>query len=592
VPSLIIKGKGVSPGISIGKAITLLKSPIPILQIFISPQEVEQEINRFKNSIELAKKQLFKLKEGLEKKAGKIHSLILESQLAILEDPFFLDKTTEKIKAHRIIAEWAIQETYNELAQTFNEIPEQFFRERFTDIEDVISRIQHNLQGIKRNDLSDIKEKFILIAEELTPSELAEINKEILMGIVLERGGKTSHTIILAKSLAIPAVINIEGAIKRISSDDTIIIDGYDGFVIVNPSKSQLQEYFNKRNYYIERSNFLLQLKDLPADTIDNKKITLLANIEFPEEVNFAKRSGASGIGLYRTEYIYLSDPYSLPNEEDHFLIYKRLIENAGDTLVTIRTLDLGPEKLKNLNDYFSGSNPILGLRAIRLSLKCKELFYTQLRAILRASAYGNVNILLPLISTLEEIRESKRIIEQIKEELKRRNIPYSEDIKLGAMIEVPAAALAIDLIGQEVDFLSIGTNDLVQYLLAIDRDNEKLNYLNDPLHPVVLRMLFHINQEAKKLHKPVYICGEMAADPLYIMVLVGLGYTAFSMNPNSIPIIKHLIRSISFKEAEALAQAALRKKTTAEIEELVLEKMNLLFPEGFLSHKTLKQLE
>lgn len=592
MPSLIIKGKGVSPGISIGKAIALLKSPIPILQIFISEQEVAQEITRFKNSIELAKKQLSELKESLEKKAGKIHSLILESQLAILEDSFFINETTEKIKGHRITAEWAIQETYNELAQIFKEIPEQFFRERFTDVEDVINRIQHNLQGIKRNDFSDIKEKFILIAEELTPSELAEINKEILMGIVLEKGGKTSHTIILAKSLAIPAVINIEGALKKISSDDTIIIDGYDGFVIVNPSKSQLQEYFNKRNYFIERSNFLLQSKDLPANTIDNKKITLLANIEFPEEVKFAKRSGASGIGLYRTEYIYLSDPYSLPNEEDHFLIYKKLVENAGETFVTIRTLDLGPEKLKNLNDYFSGSNPILGLRAIRLSLKCKDLFYSQLRAILRASAYGNVNILLPLISTLEEIRESKRIIEQIKEELKSKNISYSENIKLGAMIEVPAAALAIDLIAPEVDFLSIGTNDLVQYLLAIDRDNEKLNYLNDPLHPVVLRMLSHINQEAKKLHVPVYICGEMAADPLYIMVLVGLGYTTFSMNPNSIPIIKHLIRSISFKEAEALAQAALSKKTTAEIEELVLEKMNLLFPEGFLSHKTLKQLE
>jgi len=587
----LIKGKGVSPGISIGKAIVFSHSYIPVMKENLEISAVENEISRFQEAIDKTREQLLDLKDKLESKLGRSCSFLLDPQLTILQDPLFYGRILEKIKNELINAEWAIEEVYSEFAKIFNEMPDESYRDKFTDIADTVKRLQYNLVGIKKSDLTYLHDKFIIVAHELTPSDLAEFHKDTLMGFVLEKGGRTSHTVILAKSLGIPAVINVPDITKKIFTSELLIIDGYEGTVVINPTKLQLQEYLNKRNYYIDRSELLNKLRVLPTLTVDNQMVNLFANIEVPEELESVKESAADGIGLFRSEYIYLAKLNSLPTEEEHFKIYKKLAEESKGRFVTIRTLDLGPDKFKNLIQSNTEGNPVLGMRAIRFCLNYKDIFYTQLRAILRASAYGKVKILLPLISTVEEIVQSKKIIEEIKMDLRSKNIPFDNSIEIGCMIEVPAAALAIDLLAPEVDFFGVGTNDLIQYLLAIDRDNEKINYLYEPLHPVILRLLHEIITKAKSNNKLVYICGEVAADPLYIMILLGLGYRALSMTPSSIPVAKHLIRSISMKEAQALAEAALKKRTTAEIEELVLERMNLLFPHGFLSRDTLKQL-
>lgn len=587
----IIKGSGVSPGIAIGKAIVFSHSHVPVIKINIANDMIENEVKRFEQAIGETRNQLLDLKKKLESKMGKAYSFLFEAQITILDDPLFYNKALEKMKTEFINAEWAIQEVYDELLRIFKEIPDESYRERFIDIADTVNRVQQNLIGLKKSDLSLMDGEFIIVAHELTPSDLAEFHKENLMGFILEKGGRTSHTVILAKSLSIPAIINVADITKKIYTNELLIIDGYEGSVIVNPSKLQLQEYLNKRIYYVERSAILSRLKESPALTIDNYRVNLLANIEFVEELDAVKESGADGIGLFRSEYIYLSHTNSLPTEEEHYHIYKKLAEGSSGKFVTIRTLDLGPDKFKSIANFHIEGNPFLGMRAIRLCLNYKDIFYTQLRAILRASEYGRVKILLPMISTIEEVMQVKNIIKDIKDDLSRKKIPFDDSIEIGCMIEVPAAALAIDLLSPEVDFFGVGTNDLIQYLLAIDRDNEKINYLYEPLHPIILRLLSEIINKASFNNKPVYICGEMASDPLHIMILLGLGYRALSMTPTSIPVIKHLIRSISMKEAQALANDALRRRTTAEVGELVLERMNLLFPQGFLSRDTLKIL-
>ena len=589
--SQIIKGKGVSPGIAIGKAIVFSHLYMPVMKVTIGNALIENEVKRFEEAIGKTRDQLLDLKRKLENKMGKTYSFLLEAQIAILEDPLFYNKALEKIKSEFINAEWAIQEVYDELLKIFQEIPDEAYRERFSDIEDTVNRVQYNLIGLKKSNLSLTDEKFIIVAYELTPSDLAEFHKENLMGFILEKGGRTSHTVILSKSLSIPAVINAADITKKIYTNELLIIDGYEGSIIINPSKLQLQEYLNKRSYYIERSTILSKLRELPAITVDNCRVNLLANIEFAEELDTVKESGADGIGLFRSEYIYLSHTNSLPTDEEHYNIYKKLAEGSSGKFVTIRTLDLGPDKFRNIINHNTEGNPFLGMRAIRLCLNYKDIFYAQLRAILRASAYGTVKILLPMISTVEEVIQVKNILKDIKADLSKEKIPFDDSMQIGCMIEVPAAALAVDLLSPEVDFFGVGTNDLIQYLLAIDRDNEKINYLYEPLHPIILRLLNEIINNASSNNKPIYICGEIASDPLYIMILLGLGYRTLSMTPTSIPVVKHLIRSISMKEAKELAIAALNRKTTAEVEELVLERMHLLFPQGFLSPDTLKTL-
>lgn len=589
--SQIIKGKGVSPGIAIGKAIVFSHLYMPVMKVTIGNALIENEVKRFEEAIGKTRDQLLDLKRKLENKMGKTYSFLLEAQIAILEDPLFYNKALEKIKSEFINAEWAIQEVYDELLKIFQEIPDEAYRERFSDIEDTVNRVQYNLIGLKKSNLSLTDEKFIIVAYELTPSDLAEFHKENLMGFILEKGGRTSHTVILSKSLSIPAVINAADITKKIYTNELLIIDGYEGSIIINPSKLQLQEYLNKRSYYIERSTILSKLRELPAITVDNCRVNLLANIEFAEELDTVKESGADGIGLFRSEYIYLSHTNSLPTDEEHYNIYKKLAEGSSGKFVTIRTLDLGPDKFRNIINHNTEGNPFLGMRAIRLCLNYKDIFYAQLRAILRASAYGTVKILLPMISTVEEVIQVKNILKDIKADLSKEKIPFDDSMQIGCMIEVPAAALAVDLLSPEVDFFGVGTNDLIQYLLAIDRDNEKINYLYEPLHPIILRLLNEIINNASSNNKPIYICGEIASDPLYIMILLGLGYRTLSMTPTSIPVVKHLIRSISMKEAKELAIAALKRKTTAEVEELVLERMHLLFPQGFLSPDTLKTL-
>ena len=589
--SQIIKGKGVSPGIAIGKAIVFSHLYMPVMKVTIGNALIENEVKRFEEAIGKTSDQLLDLKRKLENKMGKTYSFLLEAQIAILEDPLFYNKALEKIKSEFINAEWAIQEVYDELLKIFQEIPDEAYRERFSDIEDTVNRVQYNLIGLKKSNLSLTDEKFIIVAYELTPSDLAEFHKENLMGFILEKGGRTSHTVILSKSLSIPAVINAADITKKIYTNELLIIDGYEGSIIINPSKLQLQEYLNKRSYYIERSTILSKLRELPAITVDNCRVNLLANIEFAEELDTVKESGADGIGLFRSEYIYLSHTNSLPTDEEHYNIYKKLAEGSSGKFVTIRTLDLGPDKFRNIINHNTEGNPFLGMRAIRLCLNYKDIFYAQLRAILRASAYGTVKILLPMISTVEEVIQVKNILKDIKADLSKEKIPFDDSMQIGCMIEVPAAALAVDLLSPEVDFFGVGTNDLIQYLLAIDRDNEKINYLYEPLHPIILRLLNEIINNASSNNKPIYICGEIASDPLYIMILLGLGYRTLSMTPTSIPVVKHLIRSISMKEAKELAIAALKRKTTAEVEELVLERMHLLFPQGFLSPDTLKTL-
>jgi phosphoenolpyruvate-protein phosphotransferase (PTS system enzyme I) len=441
-----------------------------------------------------------------------------------------------------------------------------------------------NLQGIAHHELSEINHPVIIIADDLTPSDTVHFNRKPIVGFVTEVGGRTSHTSIIAKSLFMPAVIGVPRLTKIVDNDELVIVDGYEGTVVVNPTPAMVQEYLSRVSRHEEAEHKLLENRNLPATTKDNHKISLQANIELVEELDDAAKFGAEGIGLYRSEFLYIATSPDLPTEEEHFNIYRKLAEATAPNWCIIRTFDLGGKKLARQIMGSKEDNPVLGLRALRLCMQHRDMFKTQLRALLRASAHGKIKIMFPLVSGVQELRQVKTLVREIRIELDAENIPYNRELQIGIMIEVPSAAVIADLLATEADFFAIGTNDLIQYSLAIDRSNEKVSYLYEPLHPAILRLVKGVIDAGKRAGIPVEMCGEMAADPIYAIVLLGLGLEIFSMNPSSIPVIKNVIRSVRYKDCRRIAELALNKKTAQEIEEFVIESVAMRFPEGLVS--------
>ena len=581
---LLLKGIGVSPGIIIGKVFVVDPSEIELSAIQLNTDaEIKQEIGRFKQALSESKQQLLNVKKEVERKKRKEASYIIDAQIFILEDKLLIENITTAIKEKKIDAASAVKDTIHGLSNIFNDLGDAYLKERKTDFDYIGERIVRNILGRKHQDLSTIKEKSIIVAHDLSPAYTANLDVGVVMGFVTNVGGKTSHTAIMARALEIPSVVGLKKVTQEVNSGDTIIVDGAMGVVIIRPTAETLQEYSEKKQKYEQLVKELFKYKDLPAETPDGFHVKLLANVELIEELSSVLEYGAEGIGLYRTEFIYLNRK-ELPTEEEHFKIYKKVIKKISPYPVTIRTIDLGGDKFLSHIDLAEEINPVLGLRAIRFCLKEVNIFKTQLRAILRASALGELKILFPMISGMQEILQIKAILEEAKDELTKENLSFNPDIKIGIMIEVPSAATIADMLAKEVDFFSIGTNDLIQYTLAIDRVNEQVSYLYNPLHPAVIRLIKTIVEAAHSNGIEVAICGEMAGEPLYLPLLLGLGINQLSMNPLCILKMKKILRAITCTESHEIVKALDQFKTGVEMENFMKQEMKKRFPEEFIS--------
>jgi len=548
----------------------------------IAPDQVDDELKRLRRAIERTKGEIVRIKTDIKDKMGEEHAFIFEAHLLILEDPSLLSSLENVISKDKVRSEWALSRTNTRYEQVFEAINDEYFRQRKSDISDVLAKIYRNLEMKKEKKEVPARLK-VLVAHELLPSEAAtRLSRENVLAVALDMGGQTSHTAILARSLGIPAVVGLHNVTLRVKNGDFIIVDGTDGEVIVNPPPVVRREFMSKKEKYEKYRKDLQKTARLESRTLDGVPFVPMANIELPEEVNMARSYGAEGIGLFRSEFIYLQRT-TLPTEEDHLAVYSRLAREAYPALVYIRTIDIGGEKTLPQLKIEKEPNPALGLRAIRFSLRNRDMFRTQLRAILKASVKGNIRILIPMVTEIEEILEVKMLLEEVKDDLRRRKERFDEKIPLGTMIEVPAAAAMADHLLSEVDYLSIGTNDLTQYYLAVDRSNEFVSYLYKPLHPAVLRLIRSVIQTAVKAGKEVTVCGEMAADPLSALILFGFGLRKFSMNPISIPRIKKALRSIELGTVEKAAGEAMGFRSSQEIEEYMIEKILVKHPKVFL---------
>ncbi|HEX9986389.1 MAG TPA: phosphoenolpyruvate--protein phosphotransferase [Thermoanaerobaculia bacterium] len=578
------KGVGVSPGIAIGRAIIIEKRIASVYRVPIREEEVSGEVNRFLESLQKTRDELLELKGKVSRSMGDEYASIFEAHALIVSDPSFADKVVQKIELEQVNAEWALGEVQEELQARFASFDDEYLRERAADVKDVVERVAQNLHGLAHHDLSEIKHDVIILADDLTPSDTINFNRRPIVGFGSETGGRTSHASIIAKSLFMPAVIGVPRLTKIIDNDELVIVDGYEGVILVNPTPAMIAEYRSRVSRHEEAERKLLENRELPTVTKDNHKISLQANIELLEELDDATKFGAAGIGLYRSEFLYITKSPDLPTEEEHFQTYRALAEALAPNWCVIRTFDLGGKKLARQIMGSKEDNPVLGLRALRLCMRHRDMFKTQLRALLRASAFGKLKIMFPLVSGVQELRQVKTLVREIRLELDAEGIAYNKDLQIGIMIEVPSAAVIADLLATEADFFAIGTNDLIQYSLAIDRANDNVGYLYEPLHPALLRLIKFVIESGKRAGIQVSMCGEMASDPVFAIVLIGLGLEIFSMNPSSIPVIKNVIRSVRYRDCRRIAEIALTKKTAQEIEEFVIESVAMRFPEGLVN--------
>jgi phosphotransferase system enzyme I (PtsI) len=577
-----IQGIGASPGILIGKAYLIERSTVRLPQKRIQPDQVEEEVKRFLKAILESRSQLTEIKEKILDPEVRRHSFILDVHLMILDDKMLIQDAVDTIRKKKVNAEWALDLTLEKLDMVFETIDDEYLRERRSDLHYVSARIFRNLLGKKHDDITRIKGKVIVVAHDLSPADTLQMNLNHVAGFITDIGGKVSHTSILSRSLGIPAVVGLEVATSLINGGDLLIINGETGEVVINPTEEVSQSFLERKRRIRSLEREVLKYASLPAETRDGVRVHLQANIEMVEEISSVKMHGGEGIGLFRTEILYLNRK-DIPTEEEHFQTYRKLAEGIFPATATIRTLDIGGDKF--LPNYSSGNemNPAMGLRAIRFSLKEADIFKVQLKGILKASAYGKLRILFPMISGVEEIRQTKAILEEVRKGLVKERIAFDRGIKVGAMIEIPSASDISDILAKEVDFFSIGTNDLIQYTLAIDRINEHVSYLYQPLHPAILRIIREIVQSAHQAKIPVAICGEMAAEPLYAIVLLGLGLDEFSMNPISIPKVKKVLRMSRFEETRTLVEKLFQFSTASEIESYVRRWMAERFPKDFI---------
>ena len=580
--SLTIKGIGAAPGIAIGKAYLLERGRIPVPRYKLFGEEaIALECKRFKEAVAKAESDLEAIKKSIPSEFRE-HARLLEVQQMILRDPSIYGETLRSIEKERYNAQLAITKSLRRARELFSALDDEYARNRIADVDAAGDRVVRILAGQNHTDLGNIRERVIIIARDLSPADAIQLQVGRTLGVVTEIGGVTSHTSIVARSLNIPGIVAAENAGRLISTGDILIIDGTTGTIIVNPSESDLRFYYERQEELEAYVKQISRHAHLHAETRDGHRVSAEANIEVLEEIVAAKDNGAEAIGLYRTEFFFMNR-VELPDEESLFRDYRDLSELMAPRPVTIRTLDLGAEKLTSWFPRLEETNPALGLRSIRLCLHYKELFKTQLRAILRASAIaGNLRLMLPLVSGIGEVLQAKHVLNEVRAELSGQRIPFDENMPFGVMIEVPSAVAIADLLAPEVDFFSIGTNDLIQYTIGIDRSNEHVAYLYEPLHPGVLRFIRQTVDAGHKAGIPVALCGEMAGEPMYVPILLGLKIDSFSMNPQSLPRVKNLVRRSSMKECCRFARKVLRMRTAKEINQSVRKMVMKKFPEEF----------
>lgn len=559
-----LTGIPASPGIAIGTALVVGSRISDIKKNQILKENVESEINSLEQAIETTKKQVMELQKKVLKELKDEEARIFDAHLLILDDYTLINSVKETIKTTMVSADYAFYDKIQYYIKTLSRMKDPYMKERGADIRDVASRVIANMHGKEFEELKKLPGQRIIISIELNPSDTASMDRENVQAFAMETGSRTSHAAIIARSMQIPAVVAVTPNISQIRSGDIIIIDGYQGIVIVNPSMDSLNFYTQKESIGGKINENLMSEINLRPETIDGYRIQIAANIEILEDVKEAEKSKAAGIGLFRTEYLYINSN-DLPTEEQQYKTYVAVASEMKNKPVIIRTLDLGGDKIKTSVNLYMEKNPFLGFRAIRLCLAIPQLFKTQLRAILRASVHGNVKIMFPMISCMEEVEGALQILEEAKKELHSENIPYSKFLEIGIMIETPSAAILADKLAAKVNFFSIGTNDLVQYTLAADRTSEKVAYLYQPTHPSILTLIKYIVDAAKKHGIWVSVCGEMAGDPQYTILLMGLGISELSMSPVSINLIRKIIRNSRMYEAEEIVEKAMNCSTSKE---------------------------
>ena len=566
-PEFVVQGIAASNGIAYGEVFLYLKTELEIPAYQIDPDKRAAEVARFEQGLVTTRQQITKIKNEVEQNLGPDEARIFDAHLMVLEDQALIGETIREFETTGRNIETCFNNVAQRYIKAFDEINDEYLRERAGDLRDVAQRVLHNLLGEAAHHLGELAEKRVVVANDITPSDAAGINRSAAMGIVTDSGSKTSHAVIVARSLKIPAVVGVRDLTTRVASGDRVLVDGYEGVVVVNPTEQTLFRYGRIQTEKKTFESRLMTASRLPAETLDGVHVPLLANIEKAEEAGQAKECQAEGVGLFRTEYLYLNSSH-LPSEEEQFATYKAVAEAFAPLPVVIRTLDLGGDKpMETIPGLIHHeTNPFLGFRAIRLCLEHPEMFKEQLRAILRASAFGKVRMMYPMISGVEELTRANAVLAEAREELRGRGERFDEKMEVGSMIEIPSAAATADILAQHCQFFSIGTNDLIQYLLAIDRGNDHIAHLYEPTHPAVLRTIKRVVNDAHQHRLLVAVCGEMAGDPIYAPLLLGLGVDELSMSPPSLPAVKYFVRAMKMSDARQLAAEALTLSDPKEI--------------------------
>lgn len=573
-----LQGIAVSPGIAIGKALVVGQDSFSIPREYVDADAVEQEVARFRQAVEAAATEIERNQELVTRQLGPKPGGIFQAHLEILRDPKLRSDVERFIRERQYSSERAVSEVLRRFAEVFRRLPNPTFAERANDVLDIEKHLLRALLGQPHRSLFRLTSPAVVLAHNLTPSEVTNMDRRMVRGFVTEVGGPTSHTAIVTQGLGIPAVVGAGPFLTEVVGGDTVIVDGDRGIVIVHPDEETLREYEQELLSIQAFTSELEKLRDLPAETLDGVRINIYGNIEFPHEAELCLQHGAEGIGLYRTEFLYLGRP-DLPKEQDHYAAYCEVVRIMGDRPVTIRTFDLGADKVPAQLGTEREANPFLGLRSIRLALRHIELFRTQARAILRAGLSGNVQVMFPMITTLAELRQTKLLWRDVMEDLAENHIPFAPRLPLGIMVEVPAVAVMIDRFLDEVAFISIGTNDLIQYTLAVDRTNRNVVSLYNPTDPAVLWLIEHTIRQADQKGVPVSLCGQMAGNPLYTMLLIGLGLRKFSVTFSAIPEIKKVCRSVTVEQCKALADRALQMENARDIQALLREQLIKIVP-------------
>ncbi|MCL2102463.1 MAG: phosphoenolpyruvate--protein phosphotransferase [Syntrophorhabdaceae bacterium] len=573
----VLKGIPASGGIAIGKGYFLNRVLPRAVRHTVRGEKVEKEVATFQKALARSKEQIQAIRDTMTDQSLELYQ-ILSVHMALLDDTMLLEQTIRMIRENRRAASWAFESVLQGFLDTFQRIEDPYLRERGHDLRQIGRRVLENLAGRQPDLISAIKEPVIIIAHDLSPADTTQILNSTILGFATDVGSRTSHTAITARSLGVPAVVGLERITEECNANGQVIIDGESGTIILNPTEEAVREYTEKRKVLNQKTRSLAKFARLPTVTRDDKKLSLMANIEFPEEADAVLRSGADGVGLYRTEFLFLNRR-DLPTEEEHFQRYRKIAEKFAGRAVTIRTIDLGGDKFASQLDLAEEMNPAMGLRAIRFCLKEKDIFKKQIRAILRASNYGKIRMMFPMISGITELREAMETLEEVRGDLRRKRVPFDRDMPVGIMIEIPSAAIVSDMLAREASFFSIGTNDLIQYALAIDRVNEHVSYLYEPLHPAILRLIHRVVEAGHNAGIPVSMCGEMAGEPLYSYVLLGMGLDELSMNSAAIPRVKRILRKSVSYEARDFVGELMLSPTAEEIGRFLRKRMEDLFP-------------